>query len=84
MAVKSCRAVAGDSPLSLFNSSTASSPLEAAGIHNHPEDLDMVLRLDSLSLDCKGLSICLVLLAGEVDDCSLVHLESCSASSFPL
>lgn len=53
------------------------------GVHNHPEDLDVVLRLNSLSLDCEGLRVCLVFLKSEVDDRRLIYFESRSASPLP-
>jgi len=54
------------------------------GVHDHSEDLDVVLGPNSLSLDHKGLCVALVRFAGEVYDCRLLRLKSRPASSLPV
>ena len=54
------------------------------GVHDHAEDLDVLFRLDGLSLDDKRLCGALVRFAGEVYDCRLLRLKSRPASSLPV
>lgn len=45
------------------------------GVYKHPEDLDVVFRLDGLSFNYEGFRAGLICFTGEVDDGRLLGFE---------